>query len=178
MQSFLIFVSACAMIVVIAWLVSKLTGAHARYLDHWNFDDGETTMWRDDRADVAIIMRQGQTASLVRILRLHRWSVIVTNQRVMIACKTLSGRRMVKYVLHLGRALDDQSQRLGGGLLTRGYTTIVMDREVLKAPNNAWVALRPLASAKATASLAELRIYTEVPKLTAALTLVGQDPRE
>ena len=49
-------------------------GVPAYYIESWQFDDGETVLWRDDAADVVIIPKLGQAVSMTPA-RLHRWPV-------------------------------------------------------------------------------------------------------
>jgi hypothetical protein len=164
MTSFLIFIGALLAIALIGWVVSKKTGSRAFYVDAWAFHEGEAVAWRDDRADVAVVPRLGRAASM-RVLRLHRWSVVVINRRVIIGCKTLTGRHMVMYVLTFGPAPDGQTDKIDGGLLTRGYTTLAVHREAIVGPvdakgRSAYIAFRPIAGANSSFNLAELRVYT------------------
>ena len=165
MTPFLILVAACLVIAGVGWIISKRTGSHAWYVDDWQFNEGETILWRDDRAEVSLIPRLGQ-AVLMTPVRLHRWTVIVTNQRVIIANKTLTGKKMVQNVLYPGAAPDDQSKRVDGGLLTRGYSTLVIEPGVMhphldEGTRYPYVALMPLAGEPSSVNLAEIRIYTD-----------------
>ena len=130
MNALLIFIAACAAIVAFGWIVSKITGSRAWFIEDWVFDPGETIIWRDDRADVLVVPRLGQ-AVIMRPMRLHRWPMVVTNRRILIANKTFTGRQMIRYVLYPGTAPDGQSKHLGGGLLTRGYETLVIQPGVM-----------------------------------------------
>ena len=129
MTAVLLFVAACGVIAIVGWIVSKATGSHAFFVESWQFDDGETILWRDDAADVAVIPKLGQAVSMTPA-RLHRWPVVVTNSRVIIGNKTLTGKAMVKYVLYTTVAPDGESKHLDGGLLSRGYSTVVIEHEV------------------------------------------------
>lgn len=162
----LVFFGFLAAIVLVAWIVSKITGARTTYLDEWKFNDGETVVWRDDRADVITIASIGR-AAVTRPLRLHGSSVVVTNQRVIVANMTLfSKRRIVTYVLYPGTAPDEQSKRLDGGLLTRGFTTYAIqpDAMALHAKERfhpSYVALKPVANVGPSLNVAEIRVYTD-----------------
>ena len=165
MTPFLIFVAACLAIVAVGWIIRKRTGAHAWYVDGWQFNEGETILWRDDRAEVGMIPKLGQAVVMTPV-RLHRWTVIVTNQRVILANKTFTGKKMVQSVLYPGTAPDDQSKHIGGGLLTRGYATLVIEPGVMHSHLDAgtrfpYVALTPLASEPSSLNLSEIRIYTD-----------------
>src|SRR6478736_2467146 len=110
MNSIIAFIAICLTIVLVAWIISKITGAHAYYIETWRYDEGETIVWRDDAADVAMIPILGQ-ALIMRPLRFHRWPVVVTNRRIIIGNKTFSGRQMVKYVLPAPRPTAKASAR-------------------------------------------------------------------
>jgi hypothetical protein len=57
---------------------------------------------------------------------LRRGFVVVTNQRILIGTMPLFGKkRMVQYVLYPAKSPDGQSALLDGGLLSKGYQTIV-----------------------------------------------------
>ncbi len=165
MNSILAFVAICLTIVLVAWIISKITGAHAYYIESWHYDEGETIVWRDDAADVVMIPKFGQ-AVIMTPLRLHRWPVVVTNHRIIIGDKTFRGRQMVKYVLWPNASPDDQSKRQDGGLFSRGYSTLVIGPEA-KHPmldhggQPPYVALIPKASEPSSINLAEIRIYSD-----------------
>lgn len=166
MTPLLLLLGACAAIVIGGWIVSKLTGSRAWYIEDWQYDDGEAILWRDDAADVAVIPRLGQ-AVVMTPARLHRSPVVVTSKRVLIGAKTLTGKQMVKYVLYPGGAPDDQSARIDGGLLTRGYSTVVIEREVDRShletdARYPYLALTPLEGERSSTNLAEFRIYTDL----------------
>lgn len=127
MTAVLLLVAACGVIALVGWIVSKVKGSHAFFIESWQFDDGETILWRDDAADVAVIPKLGQAVSMTPA-RLHRWPVVVTNSRVTVGNKTLTRKAVVQYVLYPGVAPDGQSKHLDGGLLSRGYSTVVIVR--------------------------------------------------
>lgn len=165
MNALLSFIAACAAIVTFGWIVSKITGSRAWFIEDGVFDPGETAIWRDDKADVLVVPRLGQ-AVIMQPMRLHRWPVVVTNRRILIAQKTFTGRRMVRYVLYPGTAPDGQSKRLGGGLLKRGYQTLVIQPGVATPHPNSrfqkpYVALAPVSAEASSFNIAEIRIYTD-----------------
>jgi len=163
MNPVLLFVAACAAIVAGGWIVSKFTGSRAYFIETWAYDAGETIVWRDDKADVAIIPKMGQ-AVFMTPLRAHRWPVVVTNRRILIGNKTFSGKGMVKYVLYSGTAPDDQSKRADGGLLTRGYSTLVIEPGVMEVGPElpSYVALTPVDLEPSSVNLSEIRIYSDL----------------
>jgi len=156
----LIFVGVLAAIVLGGWTISKITRSRAWFIETWPYDEGETILWRDDRADVVLVPRLGQAVSM-RPIRAHRWSVVVTNRRVLIGNKTFSGKQMVKYVLWPGRAPDAHSKRSDGGLFTVGYTSILIEPGAVTI-HDAYVALTPVSAEPSSVNLSEIRIYTDV----------------
>ena len=166
MTAVLLFVAALVAIVIVGWVVSKAKGSKAFFIETWQFDDGEAIVWRDDAADVAVIPKLGQAASMTPA-RLHRWPVVVTSSRVLIGNKTLTGKGMVKYVLYPAVAPDGQSKHLDGGLLSRGYSTVVIgpevDREHLgEGERHPYVSLTPLDGERSSTNISHFRIYTEL----------------
>ena len=164
MTAVLLFVAVCVAIVIVGWIVSKVKGSHAYFIDSWQYDDGETILWRDDAADVVIVPKLGQARSMTPA-RLHRWPVVVTNSRVIIGNKTLTGKAMVQYVLYPNLALDGQSKHLDGGLLSRGYSTIVIQPEVERDHlgddvRHPYVSLTPVEGERSSTNFAHIRIYT------------------
>ena len=166
MTALLLFVAACGAIVIIGWIVSKAKGSKAYFIESWQFDDGETILWRDDAADVVVVPKLGQAVSMTPA-RLHRWPVVVTNSRVIIANKTLTGKAMVKYVLYPNVAPDGESKHLDGGLLSRGYSTVVIQPEAERGHlgdevRHPYVALTPMDGERSSTNLAHIRIYTDL----------------
>jgi hypothetical protein len=166
MNAVLLFVAVCGAIVIVGWIVSKARGSHASFIESWNFDDGETILWRDDAADVAVIPKLGQAVSMTPA-RLHRWPVVVTNSRVIIGNKTLTGKAMVTYVLYPTIAPDGQSKHLDGGLLSRGYSTVVIEPEVERdhlgdTVRHPYVSLIPVDGERSSTNISRIRIYTDL----------------
>jgi len=166
MTPLLLLVAACSAIAIAGWIISKVTGSHAWYLEDWQFNDGETTLWRDDAADVSVIPKLGQAVVMTPV-RLHRSAVVVTSERIVIGKKTLTGKQMVEYVLYPGEAPDSESKRIDGGLLTRGYSTLVIQRDVIRdhlgdETRYPYVALTPLEGERSSVNVSEIRIYTDV----------------
>ena len=166
MTAVILFVAACGAIVIVGWIVSKAKGSRAFFIESWQFDHGETILWRDDAADVVVIPKLGQAVSMTPA-RLHRWPVVVTNSRVIVGNKTLTGRAMVKYVLYPTVAPDDQSRHLDGGLLSRGYSTVVIEPEVEREHlgedvRHPYVSLTPVDGERSSANISHIRIYTDL----------------
>lgn len=166
MTAVLLVVAACCAIALLGWIISKAKGSHAFFIESWQFDDGETILWRDDAADVAVIPKLGQ-AAFITPARLHRWPVVVTNSRVIIGNKTLTGKAMVQYVLYPTVAPDDQSNHLDGGLLSRGYSTVVIEPEVERDHlgddvRHPYISLTPLDGERSSTNISHIRIYTDL----------------
>lgn len=161
MNAIVWFLIALTAIVLTGWIVSKVTGSKMWPLDDWKYDDGETIVWRDDAADVAAIPTMGQ-AVVMRPARLHRWKVVVTDRRILAANKALGGKHVVTYVLYPGPGAGDAANKLGGGLLTTGYQTIVIKPGVAnRYTDQGYVALQPDPASASSTNLAEIRVYTD-----------------
>jgi hypothetical protein len=165
MNAVLLFVAALCAIVLVGWIISKATGSKAFFIEGWRYDEGETILWRDDAADVLVIPKLGQ-AKVMTPARLHRWPVVVTSSRVIIGNKTLTGKGMVKYVLYPNAAPDEQSSHLDGGLLTRGYSTVVIQPDagldhLVGDTKHPYVTLTPVEGERSSTNLSEFRIYTD-----------------
>ena len=166
MTAVLLLAAACVAIALLGWIVSKVKGSRAFFIETWRFDDGETVVWRDDAADVAVIPKLGQAAFMTPA-RLHRWPVVVTSTRVLIGNKTLTGKAMVRYVLHPAVAPDAESGRLDGGLLSRGYSTVVIEPEVGRDhlggdERHPYVVLTPVDGVRSSTNISHFRIYSEL----------------
>jgi hypothetical protein len=166
MTAVLLLVAACLAIVLIGWIVSKAKGSRAYFIESWLFDDGETVLWRDDDADVAVIPKLGQ-AVVMTPARLHRWPVVVTSSRVIIGNKTLTGKAMVKYVLYPSVSPDEESTHLDGGLLSRGYSTVVIQPEVLRDhlgddEKHPYLSLTPVEGERSSTNISHFRISTDL----------------
>jgi len=184
MKPVLLFVAACAAIFLVGWVVSKRTGSHAWFIEDWKYNEGEVVLWRDDAADVGMIGKLAQ-AAVQRPLRYHRWAVVVTSERILIGNKTLTGKQMVKCVLYPGKAPGEDSQHLGGGLLTTGYETLVIEPVAASHTDGKYpyVALKPAPETPSSFNLAEVRIYTDkfasfrLPQAAAASSERGTQDR-
>jgi hypothetical protein len=156
------FVLACAAIALIGWIVSKVTGSRAYFIEDWAFAEGETVLWRDDQADSYLIPKQGQ-AVVMSFARMRRGAVVVTNQRILIGALPLSGKKhMVQSVLYPTKAPG--SDRLGGGLLSVGYQTLVFDPgslDVHEKDAKPYVDLTPASGETSSTNLQTIRIFTD-----------------
>ena len=156
------FLVVLGAIALIGWIVSKGTGSRTWPVDDWPYDKGETIVWRDDAAYVALIPKLGQS-KVMRPPRLHRWKVITTTTRVIMATKAIGGKYIVVYVLYPGHATGEDSRKIDGGLLTTGYQTIVVVPGAVTAQtNDGYVTLEPDPSEPSSTNVAEVRIYTDL----------------
>ena len=161
MEPALFFLGACAGLVVIGWVVSKITGSRASFLEDWTYDDGEQIVWRDEAADVYPIAKNH--ATFLSFPRVRRHAVIVTNRRILVGLKTLSGKHMVQYVLSTRPPADAQSEHLAGGLMTVGHQSIVIAPTVdahldEKKP---YLDLTPSGDHASSVNLQTIRILTD-----------------
>ena len=164
MKAFLIFAAVLVGIVLVGWVVSKLTGSHAWFLDDWKFDEGEKVFWRDEAADVFVIPTHGQ-AVVNSVLRLHRNTVVVTDRRILVATEPLYGKkRMVQYVLWPAPPADGNANKLDGGLLTVGYQTMVYVPGKLEAhldSKKPYVAIAPAPGIASSTNVSSIQIYSD-----------------
>jgi len=163
MNGFLWLLAFCAGLAALGWIVSRITGARAYYLENWEFLPGEKELWRDDHTDVVVVPRAGGAVSM-RPIRMRRWAVVGTDQRVIVANRSLTGKRMVMYVLWLGASPDPLSRKLGGGLLTRGYTTMAVAPGV-RETGSPYVAFRPVGAEASSLFVLEIRVYTDMAEV-------------
>lgn len=68
-------------------------------------------------------------------------------------------------MLYSGPAPDAAVRRVGGGLLTRGYTTLAlqpggMTTHLTGKPGDHYVALKPVVTEGSSFNISEIRIYT------------------
>lgn len=180
MKQFGYFVLACGAIVLIGWVVSKITGSRAYFVEDWVFEEGETVLWSDPEADSYLIPKLGQ-AVVMSFARLRRGSVVVTNRRIVIGSLPLRGKKhMVQYVLYPQKTPG--TERLDGGLLTVGYQTIAYDPASLvvhATKEKPHIDLTPLPSETSSTNLETIRIFTDLAatfRLSAAKTLSGERP--
>lgn len=163
MKALLIFVVALAAIVFVGWLVSKLTGSRAWFIDDWKFEPGEKVLWRDDAADVYVVPTYGR-AVINSVLRLRRNTVVVTDRRILVATQPLYGKkRMVQYVLWPAPPADGNANKLDGGLLTVGYRTLVYLPEKLEPhqdSNEPYLEIAPAPGFSSSTNVSAIQIYS------------------
>ena len=152
----------------VAWAIGKYNGARAHYLETWPFEPNETVTWRDDRADIYLLPTMGRPA-IDRQLRLHRFRVVVTTRRILVATRELfTGKQRITYVLYVGAAPRSEDTGTFGGELKTGYRTLVVEPGSLevrvggpKQPSP-HVVLKPERAVLSSFNCAEFRIYTDL----------------
>jgi len=122
----LIFLGALVAIVVIGFVVSRVRGGRAHYLDAWAPEPGERTLLEDPAADFYVVARMGQ-AKKMSFARLRRSHAVLTDMRIVIATRVLLSKRyMITHMIHLGGddAAPAELSQLSGGLYTTGYNVM------------------------------------------------------
>ena len=125
MNTVLAFAGALAAIVVLGFVVSRVRGGRAHYLDGWSPAPGERTLIEDRAADFYVVPRLGQ-ARRMSFARLHRTHVVMTDVRMIIATRALLSKRyMITHMVHLvGDDAPAELGQLSGGLYSTGYTVV------------------------------------------------------
>lgn len=164
MNPFLAFLGCLGGIVLLGFVVSRLTGARAQFLENFPLEPGERLLWEDLSADGYPVSTH--TALLVSYRRGRRGAVRVTNRRILSGTKPLFGsRHMITHVLYPSdRALPDEADRVGGGLLTRGYRSFVFERAsrvAHMAERAPFVELRLDPTRASSLNVSCYRIYTD-----------------
>lgn len=186
-MSILYFLAACAGIVLLGWTVSKITGAKAYYIEDWSFDAGEQILWQDEAADIYPLSHYGR-ALVESFARMRRGMVVVTDRRVLGGARPLFGKKhLLQYMLYPIGSVPDQSgsratqagasladsKKMHGGLLTRGYQTLLIQPGGLSinaGEKKPYVEIVPVQDAASSTNLRAIRIYTDQ---AASFTLPG-----
>ena len=158
------FLGFLAVLVAVASLVKKITGAKTYLVETFPLEPGERVLWEDGAADAYPI--PNQQAAYVSFRRLQRVHVKVTNLRVVCGMKGLFGSsHVVQHVLYPSdRAYPEQARALGGGLLTVGYQVFVFERASLVVHGEgkrAYVELTLDPSLDSSRNLRAFRVCTE-----------------
>jgi hypothetical protein len=163
-MAFLAFLGAIAGIIAAGWIVSKITGSKAHFLEDWKLEEGETVLWQDNEADTFIITIRGR-AMITSYARPRRGAVMVTNRRIIAGTKPLIGKKkMVQYVLLPAGTPSEPAETLHGGLMTIGYQTFLYLPETLEvhaSDKKPFVDIRPDPGAKSSTNIEKIRIYTD-----------------
>ena len=160
----LYFLAALAAIVFIAVIVSSLTGARSQYIEDWKPDAGERILYEDREADIYPVGKLGE-ATFTTYGRWRRGFVIVTNRRIIAGQRILFGRKsVIQQMLYPEAVRAPGSEKIGGGLLTRGYQTLLLEPGGIERRTDGkkpFVLLTPSPAAASSFNLAALRIYTD-----------------
>ncbi len=160
----LAFLAAIAGIIAAGWIISKITGSKAHFIEDWKFEEGETVLWQDNEADTFIITIRGR-AMITTYARPRRGAVIVTNRRIIAGTEPLFGKKkMVQYVLLPAGTESEPAQTLHGGLMTIGYQTFLYLPESLEihaSEKKPFVDIRPDPNPKSSTNIEKIRIYTD-----------------
>lgn len=164
MGSVVLFLACLFGIAALGFIVSRITGARAQYVETFALEDGERVLFRDPFADAYPVPKH--RAKFVTYRRPRRGAALVTNLRIVLGTKPLfDSRHMIQYVLYPSdRPLPAEAQSIGGGLFKRGYTTLVFDRAVMNkhaAEKHPFVELGLNAAAASSVTLDSFRIYTD-----------------
>ena len=167
MNPALAFVCCLVGIVLIGFIVSRITGARTRYLETFALEPGERVLWEDLAADAYPI--QKRQALITTYRRSHRHAVRVTSLRILSGCVSLFGsNHLLQHMLYPSdRAFPGEADTLGGGLLTRGYETFVFEhgsqeRGTGKANGqDAYVEVTLSPSVASSINLLKFRIYSD-----------------
>jgi len=113
---------------LLAFVVSRITGARAQYLQDFPLENGERVLWEDLAADAYVYA--GRRALFTTYSRSRRSAVRVTTLRIIAGTRSLFGQKhIIQYLAFPSdRAFPDEANNLGGGLLTRGFEAIVFER--------------------------------------------------
>jgi hypothetical protein len=125
---FLELLCGLAGIVLFGFIVSRITGARAQFLETLALESGERVLWEDLAADAYPIPTRRALYTTYR--RSRRGAVRVTNLRIISGTKSLFGaKHMIMHLLYPSdRAYPKEAEAIGGGLLTRGYQALVFQR--------------------------------------------------
>ena len=163
-MSALIFVGFLAALVLVGFVISRITGARSHFLEDWKPEPGETILFEDREADTYPVPSFGQ-ARFVTYARPRRGFVTVTSRRILAGTRPLFSKRlMIQYVIYLGEAPGPEAGALGGGLLTKGYQTLVVERGAIERvvqDKKPYVLLTPDSAAASSFNLQAIRIYTD-----------------
>jgi hypothetical protein len=159
MNPFLEFLCCLAGMALFGFIVSRITGARAQFMETLALESGERVLWEDLTADAfPIPTRQALFTSYSRS---RRGAVRVTNLRIICGTKSLFGEKhMVMHLLYPSdRTYPKEADAIGGGLLTRGYQAFVFQRLTVQAHPADQAPYVELTLDPAVASSMNLRSY-------------------
>ena len=163
-MSALVFIGLLAAIVALAFIVSRITGARSYYIEDWKADSGEQILFEDREADAYLVPELGQ-AQFTTYGRPRRGFVLVTNRRIIAGQRVLFGKKsVIQYMIYPEQPLVQDSQKLGGGLLTRGYQSFLLKPGAIQRTmegSKPFVLLTPSPAARSSINVEAIRIYTD-----------------
>lgn len=161
----LAFVGALLGIIAAGWIVSKITGSKAHFMEDWQYDPEERVLWTDNEADAYLVPRHGR-AMITSYARPRRGAVVVTTSRILAGTKPLFGKKkMLQYMLLPAGTNSEAANSLHGGLLTIGYQTFLYLPESLQihsSEKKPFVELKPVPDVKSSTNIESIRIFTDL----------------
>jgi len=163
MNPFLIFVCFLGGMVSVAFVVSRITGARAQFIESFPLEPGERTLWEDMEADAWPVLTH--RALIQTYPRLRRGAVRVTNQRILCGTRALfSQKHMIEHVLYPSdRPFPDAANGITGGTLKNAYKTLVFERASLARNSDKYAFVEVMLDQRIASSLnlIKFRIYSE-----------------
>lgn len=166
MTAVMVFVGVLVAIVVVGFVVSRVRGGRAHYLDAWSPEAGERTLVDDPAADFYVVPRMGQ-ARKMSFARMHRTHAVLTDRRLIVAVKVLFGRRHMITHMVLLQAADappGTADRLSGGLLDTGYIVLVASPAGMRTERDGdkpYLRIDPDSTAS-SATIEHCRLYSDL----------------
>lgn len=162
-MSVLIFLAAILGLIAVAYIVNRLRGVRACYIDDWQPEQGERILLRDMEADTFIVGIN--RARFVSYPRPRRGALIVTDIRIVAGAKPLFGRKKMLLYMMYGRAAPGGfSDMIDGGLFTRGFQTLEFLPDAIERmtrEERPYVVLKPSPRARSSINIDSIRIYTD-----------------
>jgi hypothetical protein len=163
-SSILLFLGCLAGIVLIGWVVSKLAGTKAQFLETFPLEPGERVLWEDLSADAYPVLTQ--RARYVTYARLGRGAVRVTTLRIIAGTKPLFGsKHMIEHVLYpADRPYPEEATGISGGFLKYGFQVLVFERSSVErhaTDKHPFVELTLTPSVGSSTNLDAFRIYSD-----------------
>jgi hypothetical protein len=160
----LLFIGALAGIVLLAFVVSRITGARPLYLDTWTPDPGERILFDDRKVRIVTVLVPiaGRREQVI----IHpRGFVLVTDRRIVAGQRPLFSKRfLIEYMIYTGHAPGADVQGFGAGVLSRGYASYVVVPGMIRRVANVespFVELTPSPEYRGSAGLVAIRIHTD-----------------
>jgi hypothetical protein len=164
----LAFAGVLAGIVLLAFVVSRITGARCHYLDAWTPDPGEHILFDDRKVRIVITLqrRRGNAIYPRKTDLIHpRAFTLVTDRRIVAGQRPLFSKRfLIEYMIFPGDRSDRDARKIGGGVLARGYTSYaIVPGSIRRVANESqpFVELTLSTDAASPVILETIRIYTD-----------------